>query len=128
MIQAFPFVTTFVNTTNITMNAELHFSDNNIVNKIIDIGQSYEVVNFYNKMITLVRFSSLDKDKNGNLYAQCDQNFMAPTEDLAYTIALQKVPAHKIPAADGTDAFQMPDSEKIICNAVRVKAKDVKKN
>ncbi len=115
LIQANPSVTTFFNTTKANINLELHFSNNRIEQKDIAIDQSYQVVNFDTKKLSSVIFSSLDRDKNGNFYEQLNQSFAVPTTDVQYNIALQLVPAHMIAAATGTDAFKMPDSQKIIC-------------
>lgn len=115
-VQAHSFITTFVNTSLININLELHFSDNSIANKGIAMSQSYQVVNFDNKVIKFIQFSSLDKDKSGNFYGQLKQDFAAPKADTTYNISLETVPSHIIPAGDGHEEFQMPESQKIVCN------------
>ena len=115
-LQAFPFVTNFVNTTQTTIDLELHFSDKSVVTKGIAMAQSYQVVNFDTKIINFVIFNSPEKDKNGNLYGQLNKKFAIPKADLTYTMALQAVPAHQVAAGVGTDAFEMPDSQKIVCD------------
>lgn len=115
-VQANNFITTFVNTSQININLELHFSDNSIASKGVAMSQSYQAVNFDNKIITYVKFSSLDKDKNGNFYGQFKQDFTRPTADTTYNINLQTVPSHTIPAGDGHEEFQMPESQTIVCN------------
>ncbi len=125
-VQAAPFVTTFVNTSSININLELHFSDHNISKKGIAMSQSYQVVNFDDKIVKSVIFSSLDKDKNGNLYGQLDKEFQTPKADVTYNLALQDVPSHTVAAAHGTDAFEMPASQVIICTVAPAGVKDSK--
>ncbi|MBV8660767.1 MAG: hypothetical protein JO129_01305 [Candidatus Dependentiae bacterium] len=117
-LQAAPFVTTFTNATESNINLELHFSDHTISNKTLGMSQAYQVVNFHNKLLESVVFSSLDKDKNGNLFGQLNKKFSVPTKNESYNIALQDVPAHEVPAAQGTQPFSMPDSKTIICTLV----------
>jgi hypothetical protein len=123
-VQADPFVTTFVNTSMININLELHFSDNSISKKGIAMSQSYQAVNFKDKVVTSVVFTSFDKDKNGNLYGQLEQKFVAPTVDVTYNLALQDVPAHTVVAGIGTDAFEMPASQTIICTIAPAQVKN----
>lgn len=128
LVQASPFVTTFINTTDINIHLELHFSDNSIATKGIALSQSYQVVNFDNKTIVSVIFNSPDKDKKGNAYGQLDKKFTTPVADTTYNIALQVVPAHEVPAGPGTDAFKMPDSQTIMCDiAPKVATSVIKK-
>lgn len=114
-MHAAPFVTTFVNTTSININLELHFSGQQIMNQIIAMSQSYQVVNFDDKRLQSIVFSSKDKDKNGNYYGQLTQDFTPPQTDVTYNLSLQDVPAHTVAASAGTDAFEMPATQKIIC-------------
>ena len=115
LLQADPFVTTFVNTTNLNLELELRFSDNSTTTKGISMSQSYQVVNFDTKKLISVIFNSSDRDKNGNFYEQLNKNFTAPKATETYNIALQMVPAHDVPASQGTEAFKMPDLQKITC-------------
>ena len=114
-LKAAPFVTTFTNITESNINLELHFSDHTIINKTLAMSQAYQVINFPGKLLEVVIFSSLDKDKNGNLFGQLNKKFTTPTKNESYNIALQNVPAHEIPAAQGIQAFLMPNSKTIIC-------------
>ncbi|MDP3788086.1 MAG: hypothetical protein Q8Q60_02050 [Candidatus Chromulinivorax sp.] len=127
-VQAAPFVTTFVNSSMININLELHFSDETIAQKGIAMSQSYQVVNFRDKILKSVIFSSLDKDKNGNLYGQLQQEFKIPTEDITYNLALQDVPAHTVAAGIGTDSFEMPASQTIMCTVAPAELKNHKSN
>lgn len=108
-------VTTFINSTDIDISLEIHFSDNTIVNKIVSIGQSYDVINFSDKKIVSILFNSNNKDKNGNLYQQTEQKFPTKIKKSTYIIGLRDVPAHIVPAAQGTDEFQMPLTHAITC-------------
>ena len=118
LVQASPFVTTFVNTTKINMHLKIYFSDNSVVNKGLSMSQSYQAVSFYNKMIKSVVFSSSERDKKGNFYRELNKKFKKITSNETYNIALESVPAHKVPAGPGTEAFKMPESKKIVCNLV----------
>lgn len=113
--QASGVVTTFKNFTDLDVKLEVHFSDNTISDKIVSMAQSYDVVNFNNKRIVSIIFSSVNKDKNGNLYGQLDQTFPKMTKNSVYTIGLQDVPAYTVPAAQGTEEFQMPATQAFIC-------------
>ncbi len=119
LVYAAPFVTTFVNTTEININLELHFSDKSMTSKGIAMKQSYQVVNFNDKILASLLCSSDDKDKNGNFYGQLDQKMVVLTDDVTYNIALQTVPAHTVAAGEGTQSFEMPDSQTIICTQVQ---------
>jgi len=121
LLQAAPFVTTFVNTADVHLHVELHFSDNSVDSKGLSLSQSYQVVNFANKMITSAIFSSADKDKNGNFYGQLHQKFPTPKSNVTYNISLQDVPAHTVQAAPGTQAFEMPDTKEFVCKSAPVK-------
>jgi len=108
-------VTTFVNSTDLDVKLEVHFSDNTITDKIVSMAQSYDVVNFNNKRIESVIFSSVNKDKNGNLYGQLNQKFSKSIKNSSYTIGLKDVPAYKVPAAQGTEEFEMPATQAFTC-------------
>jgi hypothetical protein len=127
LMQAPPCVTTFVNTANVNLQLELHYSDDTIDKKGIALSQSYQVVNFPTKIMTSVIFSSTDKDKNGNFYGQLHQKFAAPTMNVTYQISLQDVPAHIVKAGPGTEEFKMPDSQEFVCKFAPVKKDDKKK-
>lgn len=116
-VQAVPFATTFVNQSNITIHLELHFSDTtiDIDNEDIAVSQSQKIISHNEKMLTSVIFSSLDKDKNGNMYGQLQQSFPSSKVDVTYNIALQDVPAHTVAAGVGTESFEMPITQKIVC-------------
>jgi hypothetical protein len=115
-LQPTAFVTTLINKTGVNIKAQLHFSDSSIENKGIGIAQSYQVVNFDTKKLESASFTSNDKDKNGNLYTQLDQKFVAPTGHVSYEILLQDVGSHKVPAGRGTESCMMPATQKIICH------------
>jgi len=116
LVQASPLVTTFVNTTKMNMNLKLRFSDHSIVNKGVSMAQSYQVINFHDKMIESVIFSSSERDRKGNFYSELNKKIKKATSNETYNIALESVPAHEVPAGPGTEAFTMPESKKIICN------------
>ncbi len=126
-LQTAPFVTNFVNAADANLQLELHFSDDSIEKKGIGLFQSYQVVNFQNKVITSVMFSSKDKDKNGNFYGQLHQQFSAPKKDITYNILLQDVPAHMVSAGPGTEEFKMPDSQEFVCKKVSSEKNNIKK-
>lgn len=126
-MQAPPFVTTFLNEAHVNLHLEVHYSDDTIDKKGIALSQSYQVVNFPNKIIRSVIFSSTDKDKNGNFYGQLNQKFAAPTTNVTYHISLQDVPAHIVKAGPGTEEFKMPDSQEFVCKFAPVKKDDKKK-
>ncbi|MGZ6251260.1 MAG: hypothetical protein ACXWL2_04470 [Candidatus Chromulinivorax sp.] len=117
---AIPFVMTFINKTDITINIQVNFSDLTSDKKGISMDQSYQVVNFEDKLIESINFSSPNKDKNGNFYEQLDYKFVDPKEDTTYHLALQLVPAHQVAATKDTPAFSMPDTKKIICTKVNM--------
>ncbi len=127
LLQAAPFVTTFVNTADTNLHIELHFSDNSVDAKGLSLSQSYQVVNFANKIISSAIFSSEDKDKNGNFYGQLHQSFPIPISNMTYNISLQDVPAHTVKAAPGTQEFEMPDTKEFVCKSGVVKKGDLKK-
>lgn len=108
-------VTTFVNSTQLDIKLEIHFSDATITKKIISMAQSYQVVNFKDKKIEYIIFSSDNKDQNGNLYTDLRQNFLIQEKDSKYVIGLKTVPAYKVAAAVGTKAFDMPVTQAITC-------------
>ena len=114
-VQAIPFATTFVNQSNIIIHLELHFSDTTIDIEDIAVSQSQKIISHDEKMLRSVIFSSLDKDKNGNMYGQLQQDFPSSTVDVTYNIALQDVPAHTVVASLGTESFEMPVTQKIVC-------------
>ena len=114
-VQSVALVATFVNNSGVNIQAQCSFSDHTIENKGIGIAQSYQVVNFDTKSLNTILLNSPDKDKNGNLYAQCHQNIPSFKDHVTYEITLEKVPAHKVVAAVGTEEFMMPVSEKIVC-------------
>jgi hypothetical protein len=117
---AIPFVMTFVNTTDSTINVQVSFSDLTTDKKGLALDQSYQVVNFQDKSIKSINFSSPNKDKNGNFYQPLDYRFVDPKEDTTYNIALQLVPAHQVAATQDTPAFTIPDTKKIICTKVNM--------
>lgn len=108
-------VTTFVNSTQLDIKLEIHFSDANITKKIISMAQSYQVVNFKDKKIEYIIFSSDNKDQNGNLYTDLRQNFSIHEKDSKYVIGLKTVPAYTVAAALGTQPFDMPATQAITC-------------
>jgi len=115
LMQAVPVLTTFINKTGIVLQVQCTYSDHSIETKNMSPMQSYPVVNFDTKILQSAIFSSDVKDKRGNLYTQLDKQFTHPTQPETYELQLQSVPAHKIPASKGTDAFMMPETYKIIC-------------
>ena len=121
LLQAAPFVTTFFNTADVHLHVEFHFSDNSVDSKDIAFSQSYQVVNFANKIIKSAIFSSADKDQNGNFYGQLHQKFPAPINNITYNVSLQDVPAHIVQAAAGTQDFEMPDTKEFVCKSVSIK-------
>ena len=128
LTQAAPYVTTLVNTSPVTIDVELYFSDNHTVAKSIESTKLLPVINFAYKLLTKAVFSSSDKDKNGNVYDQLDQKFPIPKSDETYNLALQDVPSRTVDAGVGTEKFEMPATQKIVCNRVEdQKDTDVKK-
>lgn len=108
-------VTTFTNSTQLDIKLEIHFSNNSIITNIVSMAQSYQVVNFDDKKIDYIIFSSHNKDKNGNMYQQLKQKFSKPVKNIVYTLGLKNVPAYTIPASIGTESFEMPATQAITC-------------
>ena len=114
-LQGSGIVTTFTNSTQLDINLEIHFSDKSILNKIISMEQSYQIVNFVEKSIQYIVFSSQNKDKNGNLYGSLKQNFPKQLKNSTYVVGLQDVPARTVPAGPGTEEFEMPATQALTC-------------
>lgn len=108
-------ITTFVNSTQLDIKLEVHFSDSSITKKIISMAQSYQVVNFKDRKIDYILFSSDDKDNNGNMYNELRQNFSIEEKNSVYTIGLKDIAPYKVPAALHTEAFEMPTTQAITC-------------
>lgn len=108
-------VTTFTNSTQLDIKLEIHFSNNDIIEKIVSMAQSYQIVNFEDKKIDYIIFSSHNKDKNGNMYQELQKNFSPSDKNTVYIIGLKNVAAYTVPAAIGTEAFEMPTTQAITC-------------
>lgn len=108
-------VTTFVNSTQLDIKLEIRFSDDSTTTKFVSMAQSCEVVNFDNKRIISIVFSSENRDQNGNFYTSLQQYFPKFTKNLVYRIGLEDVPAHTKPATTHTEAFEMPATQMITC-------------
>lgn len=110
-----PFVTTLINNSNLAVKLEIHFSDKSIESEHLDMSHSYQLVNFPNKFLDFIELSSDEKDINGNFYKRLHKNFSQPKNNETYSIDLQSIPAHTIPAGVGTEAFEMPITQGFTC-------------